>query len=115
MVSRRQNESQQRQGTIALLPWGNVFERFFDTIGVSLDDFCERGTGGWLFGYVEALRSAGWDSVLFLVSREAAAPIRRLHTPSGTRICVLPASKPYRIVGSDATYPAARLVRDTFG
>ena len=48
-----------QQGTIALLPWGNVFERFFDPIGLSLDDFCERMTGGWLFGYIDALRSVG--------------------------------------------------------
>jgi hypothetical protein len=26
---------------MALLPWGNVLEDFFDTIGVSLDVFCE--------------------------------------------------------------------------
>ncbi len=79
------------------MPWGNVFERFLDPIGLSLDDFCERMTGGWLFGYVEALRSAGWQSVLFLVSRSVERPTRREHAPSGTPLCVLPVSTLYRV------------------
>ena len=82
-----------------------MVERFLDPIGLSLEDFCERMTGGWLFGYIEALRSAGWQSVLFLVSRSVETPTRREHAPSGTPLCVLPASRPYRIVASGMTGP----------
>ena len=65
--------------TIALLPWGNVIEDFLDDIGLTLDQFCGEMTGGWLFGYVEALRLAGWEPVLMCVSREASVPARLRH------------------------------------
>jgi glycosyltransferase involved in cell wall biosynthesis len=84
------------RGTVALLPWGNVIEDFLDPIGLSLDDFCARLTGGWLFGYIDALRFAGWRTVIFLISRQAEAPARLAHLPSGTPICVLPTWKLYR-------------------
>src|SRR6266513_5100143 len=57
-----------RRGTVALLLWGNVFEDFLDGIGLTLDEFCERMPGGWGFGYVDALRSAGWRTILFCTS-----------------------------------------------
>jgi glycosyltransferase involved in cell wall biosynthesis len=110
ILARRRNHAGQ-QPKIALLPWGNVVERFLDPIGLSLEDFCERMTGGWLFGYIEALRSAGWQSVLFLVSRSVETPTRREHAPSGTPLCVLPASKPYRIVASGMTSPDGGPIR----
>jgi glycosyltransferase involved in cell wall biosynthesis len=81
---------------VALLPWGNVIEDFLDPIGLSLDDFCLRLTGGWLFGYIDALRFVGWRTVIFLVSRQVELPERRIHVPSGTPICVLPAWNPCR-------------------
>jgi glycosyltransferase involved in cell wall biosynthesis len=79
-----------------LLHFDTVIEDFLDRIGLSLGDFCQRMTGGWLFGYVEALRSVGWRAVLFLVSRQVEMPMRLRHAPSGTRICVLPVWKPYQ-------------------
>jgi hypothetical protein len=36
--------------TIALLRWGNVLEDFLDTIGVSVETFCNEFTGSWMFG-----------------------------------------------------------------
>ncbi|MDQ1387939.1 MAG: hypothetical protein QOF56_1393, partial [Acidobacteriaceae bacterium] len=44
---------------IAILPWGDFIEDFLDAIGVSLEEFSSKMTGGWLFGYVEALRLQG--------------------------------------------------------
>jgi starch synthase len=41
--------------TIALLPWGDVWENYLDMIGIFLDEFCTEATGTWLFNYVEAL------------------------------------------------------------
>jgi starch synthase len=108
------HEEDQRR-TVALLLWGNVIEDFLDRIGLSLDDFCERVTGGWLFGYIQALRSAGWQSVLFLVSRGVEGPTRRQHAPSGTRICVLPVSKAYQAVARDMVDPYGGSVERVFG
>jgi glycosyltransferase involved in cell wall biosynthesis len=104
-----------RRGTVALLLWGNVIEDFLDRISLSLDDFCERVTGGWLFGYIQALRSAGWQSVLFLVSREVEGTTRLRHAPSGTRVCVLPAWKAYRSVARGMVDPYGGSVERVFG
>jgi len=98
-----------------VLPWGNVVEDFLDRIGLSLDDFCEHMTGGWLFGYIQALRSVGWRSVLFLVSRGVEAPARLRHAPSGTRICVLPAWKAYNSVARGMIDPYGGSVERVFG
>ena len=100
---------------MALLPWGNVIEDFLDRIGLSLDDFCLRMTGGWLFGYIQALRSAGWQSVLFLISRGVERPTGLRHMPSDTRICVLPASKAYKAVARGMVDPHGGSVARAFG
>jgi len=46
---------------------GHVIEDYLDAIGVSLDGFVERMSGGWLFGYVEALEVAGVRALLVIV------------------------------------------------
>ena len=89
------NES---EPTIALLPWGDRFEDFFDTIGVSFETFREEITGSWQFGYIDALRVAGVRTVLFYVSARVAAPLRFTHKPSGATVCVLPAPVIHRAV-----------------
>jgi starch synthase len=113
MAIRDDRTGQQR--TVALLPWGNVIEDFLDPIGLTLDEFCERMTGGWLFGYVEALRLAGWRTVLVVVSRRIRAPARLLHVPSGTPVCVLPAWKAYDRLARRMINPYGWLVEDAFG
>jgi len=79
--------------TVALVPWGDVWEDFLDKIGISLDEFCTEMSGGWLFGYVEALERFGIRTVLVLWSREARRPYRRVHVPTGTAVWVLPAAR----------------------
>jgi len=101
--------------TIALLLWGDVIEDFLDRIGVSLDHFCERMIGGWLFGYMEALRSAGWQPVLFLVSREVKEPVRRRHAPSGAPIWVLPACRAYKGITRGMIDPYGGSIAQVFG
>ena len=64
-------------GGVAILPWGNVIEDYLDGIGCSLSDFAETMTGGWLFGYVEALQSAGIRPVLICVSSGVERPVQR--------------------------------------
>ena len=93
--------------TVALLPWGNVFEDYLDGIGLSIDDFCTKMTGGWLFGYVDALQLAGVRSVIFCVSSRVWKPERRVHRDTGAAICLLPASASYRAV--------RRLMKNPYG
>lgn len=58
---------------VALLPWGDLIDDFLDSIGLSFDDFRLRMTGGWLFGYVEALKAVGVRTVLVRVGARAAS------------------------------------------
>ncbi len=101
--------------TVALLPWGDVFEDFLDTIGVSLEAFCNEMSGGWLFGYVEALQLAGVRTVVVIFSARVAAPKRLTHAPTGATICVLPASKLYRLVQRLILKPYERTLTSSTG
>lgn len=66
-------------GKVAILPWGDVIEDFLDPLHLSLDDFALAMSGGWLFGYAEALRRAGIDACVICFSREMKA--RRFVNP----------------------------------
>ena len=90
--------SPQTQLTIALLHWGDLIEDFLDSIGVSFEGFCKEMTGGWMFGYIDALQLAGVRTVLFCVSARVSTPTRYTHLPTGATICVLPAPKRYRAI-----------------
>ncbi|HLT47698.1 MAG TPA: glycosyltransferase family 4 protein [Rubricoccaceae bacterium] len=81
---------------VALLPWGDLIEDYLDAVGLSLDAFCDEMTGGWLFGYVEALQRAGWEPVLYVFSGHVRCPERRRHAPTGATLWVLPPSRAYR-------------------
>lgn len=84
------------QRTVALLPWGDLVEDFLDGIGVSFEAFTNEMTGGWMFGYVDALRTRGIRTVLFCVSARVERCMDFTHVPTGAVICVLPASRAYR-------------------
>jgi glycosyltransferase involved in cell wall biosynthesis len=101
---------------VALLMWGDVFEDFLDDIGWSVDDFCERMTGGWCFGYADALARQGIEVVMVCVVRSVKRTERRVHRPSGMTIILLPATTSlrlsrrflrirYRYLAGDATPP----------
>lgn len=83
--------------TIALLPWGDVFEDFLDTIGVSLEKFCNDMAGGWLFGYVEALQLTGVQVTIIIISSQVTTPTHLTHAPTKAPIIVLPSPKLYRL------------------
>lgn len=88
------NGGENRHRRVALL-FAGVVEDFLDSIGLSLDDFCTSMTGGWCFGYIDALRAAGWQTTLFCLSRQVEAPTRLRHIPSETPVCILPVSRTY--------------------
>ena len=92
---------------VALLPWGNVIEDYLDAIGVGLDEFAARMGGGWMFGYVEALRRAGVGATIVCVSARATAPRRLVHAATGAALWVLPSPRRYRWL--------RRRMRDPYG
>ena len=81
---------------IGLLHWGDLMEDFLSEINVSLKEFREEMTGGWMFGYIRALKMCGIDSTLICVSAQVHRIETWTHLPTGARICVLPASRLYR-------------------
>jgi glycosyltransferase involved in cell wall biosynthesis len=93
--------------SVALIPWGDWIEDYLDGIGLNINDFCERVEGGWLFGYVAALQSAGLSPVLVAVSREVRSPIRRVHQPTGAPVWFLPSPRRYRVLRRTVTNPYA--------
>ena len=107
--------STQAQPTIALLHWGDLIEDFLDSIGVSFEAFCKEMTGGWLFGYIEALKLTGVRTVLFCISARVTEPMRYIHKPTGATICVLPAPKIYQVVRRPMLNPNGWTVEDVFG
>ena len=82
--------------SLAFVMWGDLFEDFFRRIDVDLENFRVSHTGGWLFGYVEALATAGVHTTLLHVSAEVAAPLRFVHEPTGTPVTILPAPRRHR-------------------
>jgi glycosyltransferase involved in cell wall biosynthesis len=83
--------------TIALLDWSHLIEDVLGNLDISFDDFRERVTGGWLFGYIEALHLVGCKTVLFCVSNRVKVPLRFKHLPTGAKVCILPSSTLYNV------------------
>lgn len=103
------------QPKLALLPWGDLWDDFLDSIGVSIDEFRERFVGSWLFGYVEALRRVGVRTVVFCVSARIQKPVAFTHAPSGATIRMLPAPMIYRSIRSRMRNPFGQSTGEMFG
>lgn len=101
--------------TVALLPWGDLIEDFLDQIGVSLETFCTTMDGGWMFGYVEALRRADVRTVVVCVSARVSAPTPFTHGPTGARFWVLPAAKTFLRMRRRVEVPYGWTLEEMFG
>ena len=101
--------------TIALVPWGDVIEDFLDGIGVSLDEFSSKMTGGWLFGYIEALRLQGIETVVVCFSARVVSTVRTVHMPTGARIVILRAPGMYRRLRRRMKDPYGCTMQSMFG
>jgi starch synthase len=101
--------------TVAILPWGDLVEDYLDPLGRTIDDYAERLSGGWLFGYAEALRRAGVASVIVCWSRAVQRPTRRIHAPTGAVLWFLPPSPAYRAARRRLADPYAWTTRAAVG
>jgi glycosyltransferase involved in cell wall biosynthesis len=99
---------------LALLPWGHLIEDFLFPNNLSIDDFCDEFVGSFVFGYVEALRSAGVETVIICISATSSTTVHRIHRPSGAQICILPAPRAYRFLRSMMRTGYARNAADAF-
>jgi glycosyltransferase involved in cell wall biosynthesis len=84
--------------TVAFVPWGDVFEEFYDSIGVSLDKYCNEFTGSWHIGLIHSLKSQGIATNVYYSSTNILKPLRRIHSPTGATISVIPTPKSYRAI-----------------
>jgi glycosyltransferase involved in cell wall biosynthesis len=75
---------------VALLPWGDVFEDWLDPLGITLETFRDEFAGSWMFGYVDALRTAGVESTIVCVTSRVDAPVTWPHGPTGATLHLLP-------------------------
>jgi glycosyltransferase involved in cell wall biosynthesis len=82
------------RSTIALFMWGDSIEDFLTPLNLRLSDFGNM-TGGWAFGFVDALQRAGWRPVILCVSRVVERPTRFTHRASGTPLWAIPSSRLY--------------------
>lgn len=97
---------------VALLPWGDAIEDFLDPLGISLEEFRDELTGGWMFGYVEALRTAGVETALVCVARGVRRTVHWRHRPTGAELVVLPLPRRYRALRRALADPYAGSARE---
>ena len=83
----------QARPTIAIFPWGEVIEEFLTPLGLGLDDFASKMTGGWLFGYVLALQGQGWRPIIVCASESIARVTRLEHAATGAPIWLAPGKR----------------------
>ena len=100
---------------VALVNWSHLIEDFLDPLGVSLETFQDSFRGSWIFGYIDALRLVGVETVLFCISARVAAPWRFTHAPTGGPVCMLPAPKIYRAVRRQVLNPYAKTLEEAVG
>jgi starch synthase len=82
--------------TIAIFPWGEVIEEFLDPLGLNLGHFLTEMTGGWLFGYVQALQGQGWRPIIVCASESIERLTRLEHTGTGASVWVAPGKRSSR-------------------
>lgn len=79
-----------RNPTVALLPWGDVFEDFLDRLGISFEQFRDEFVGSWMFGYAAALATAGVETLIVCPTARVREPVAAVHAPTGARLRLLP-------------------------
>jgi glycosyltransferase involved in cell wall biosynthesis len=104
-----------RAPVVALIPWGFAIEDFLEPNGLTFDTFCRQFRGSWMFGYVDALLTAGIETLLVCFARSVRTPSRRIHEPTGARILALPLPRAYRGLRRTMADPYGRTTRQMFG
>jgi glycosyltransferase involved in cell wall biosynthesis len=92
-----------------------LIEDFLDSIGISLEGLRDELSGGWLFGYVDALKRAGVEAEVVCVSARVDKPVRWRHASTGAPIWLLPASTAYRSLRRRLVDPYAWSTRVAIG
>lgn len=81
---------------VAILSWGDVIEDFLDPLGLDLITYATKMSGGWLFGYLDALRRADVDGCIIVVSVSVSRTTRLVNPETGVVTMALPALPGFR-------------------
>jgi glycosyltransferase involved in cell wall biosynthesis len=113
------NDPQSRP-CIAIFIFPELLEDWLEHIDISLDTFRDEMMGSWMFGYFEAFKTAGIVPAMIGVSKHIKSTERFVHRPTGATICLLPATRTYKIMCSlrnvfdGSTFIGSRWVRAVF-
>jgi starch synthase len=88
---------------------------FHDETPVSIEDFSTKMTGGWLFGYVDALRLQGIRTTIFCFSARVDATICHVHEATGAEVVLLRAPAAYRRLRRQIKDPYGWSVESMYG
>lgn len=91
------NEERQAQPVVGILTV-EVFDDWLDDLGVSLDVFTSQMMGTWVFNYLQALKLAEVEPILYVISSKVGASIRLTHGATGAAIVLLPPPRIYRLI-----------------
>lgn len=97
---------------VTIVDWTHLLEDYLDAIGVSREAYLTEMTGGWLFGFVEALAGAGVEAVVYGVSGRVSSTEVRRHRPTGARIRLFPAPRLYRAIRRVVWNPYGKSVEE---
>ena len=75
----------------------DLIEDWLEHVRISLEEFLDQMIGSWMFGYMKALKARNIETIVFCVSDRASTTRRFYHRPTGALICMLPASRLYRV------------------
>jgi glycosyltransferase involved in cell wall biosynthesis len=100
---------------VALLPWGDVIEDYLDPLAMGLEDLRDEMTGGWLFGFVEALGLVGVETTIVVVSRSVRDVTHWRHGPTAAPLVVLPVPRTYRLLRRTVVDPYGWAIEDSAG
>ena len=75
----------------------DLIEDWLEHVRISLQEFLDQMMGSWMFGYIKALKARNVESIVFCVSDRASTTQRLYHRPTGALICMLPASRLYKV------------------
>jgi starch synthase len=81
--------------TVAILHSQDLIDEWLDHLGISLEDVEAELMGSWIFGYAQALSSAGARPLLVFVTSQVTRPERSLHRPTGAAILLVPPPRAY--------------------
>lgn len=98
-----------------MLLWGDVIEDFLDPIGLTLEDFRDHMTGGWAFGYIDALQRVGVETDLICFSARTPREYRWIHAPTGASLWVLRSPRLYGMLRGRLADPYAWTSEDAIG